>query len=405
MRFVERDFIVGSAVLIWGMVSTVVVAFPLNTFVNMPSWGAGIVEEPAKAAFLFILAIYFPEWLLSKKKCAVFGGLSGLGFAFGENLFYYLGFIPIEELYPEIIYVRTILCIPGHVIWSAIAGIGLYYIAVEGRAGYKKALSFMFLVMVLHGLSNAILFFGLLIVIIFFIIEILVFKHFYTKEADYSFPIGILTFQESESLIINERTFGRDDFKNFISIDNLQHISKKHFKIIRNNDTFFIEDCNSKGGTRVNGEEIRGQGRQELKRGSVISLPADLTMRFETKGDVDRVMEMHTLRETQAKIPTILNPVAKLILPNKMEIEITEKSREFGRGDFKHLISDNEISFLSRRHFKITGSNGIFYIQDLGTKNGTEVNGDLIKGTEMRELIYGDEISIANVLIIKFKLA
>ncbi|MFX1475241.1 MAG: FHA domain-containing protein [Promethearchaeota archaeon] len=46
---------------------------------------------------------------------------------------------------------------------------------------------------------------------------------------------------------------------------------KEQFRIIREGDEFFIEDRGSSNGTQLNGQQIRGQGRQPLRDGDKIT--------------------------------------------------------------------------------------------------------------------------------------
>ena len=73
-----------------------------------------------------------------------------------------------------------------------------------------------------------------------------------------------------------------------------------------------------------------------------------------------------------------------------------------------HTLSENEISIgrssvceivlnddatVSRRHAVITMIGGDFYLQDLGSRNGTVVNGEIVKNTRMK-LKPEDKVSI-----------
>jgi len=410
----ERDIIVGLAALIGGIISTMVVALPLELF--LPSAVlAGIIEEPAKVIALIYIALVLPDWLTSKTKCALFGGLAGLGFAFTENLWYYLGFLALEEgvegVPPELILGRTLLCLPNHALWSAIVGMGLLYVAAEGKEGYKKALGFLFIAIILHGLWNALLHFpGLEWIILLLIIEIVVFGLIYYKSEDYPVPserIGILRLLPSKREILitrNMRTFGRKDFKKDISDDEkLLLISRNHFVITRSGNEFYIEDLNSTRGTELNGIEIKGKGRQKLNVGSEITLPADLKIEFTTKAKMDEIEWGKTLREKPTVEAGYVAPLAKLVLPNNREIEIREEERIFGREDFRGVVSDDELQFISRNHFKIMRVNDEIYIEDLGSKNGTMLNREEIKGLGRRKLKDGDEILVAKVLKMTFR--
>jgi len=91
-------------------------------------------------------------------------------------------------------------------------------------------------------------------------------------------------------------------------------------------------------------------------------------------------------------------PIAKLILPTGEEIPITSFPRMFGRADFLRLQNSE---YISRRHFEISYENDKFYIEDLGSTNGTSVNGNRI--TTKTEIKDGDTIELAGLVSIKFK--
>lgn len=69
---------------------------------------------------------------------------------------------------------------------------------------------------------------------------------------------------------------------------------------------------------------------------------------------------------------------------------------EFGRSDFERL--GPAAATVSRRHFKIERRNGVYYIVDLGSKNGTAVNGVLLKPGEAAELREGYGVKIGGLV-------
>lgn len=93
---------------------------------------------------------------------------------------------------------------------------------------------------------------------------------------------------------------------------------------------------------------------------------------------------------------------AKLILKEKHEFIIKEYERIFGREDFLGVVTGDDLRFIGKKHFKISKKDDGFYIQDLDTKNGTQINANKIKGLERIKLEDGDNISVANVLNIKY---
>lgn len=73
---------------------------------------------------------------------------------------------------------------------------------------------------------------------------------------------------------------GRQNFMGAISADDLQFIGREHFKIMKMDDGFYIEDLGSENGTKLNGEEIRGAGKKKLNDGGEIVVADVLKMKY-----------------------------------------------------------------------------------------------------------------------------
>lgn len=93
---------------------------------------------------------------------------------------------------------------------------------------------------------------------------------------------------------------------------------------------------------------------------------------------------------------------AKLVLKDKHEFLIQEYERIFGREDFLGVLVVDDLMFIGKKHFKISRMEDGFYIEDLGTKNGTMLNGAEIKDKRKVKLENKDEILVAKVLNIKY---
>ncbi len=77
------------------------------------------------------------------------------------------------------------------------------------------------------------------------------------------------------------RTIGRADLGRVMELDQLGAISRKHFKITFDQDSFFIEDNGSANGTSLNGKPIAGQGPVKLNDGDLVE-PADaVSLKFQ----------------------------------------------------------------------------------------------------------------------------
>jgi hypothetical protein len=93
---------------------------------------------------------------------------------------------------------------------------------------------------------------------------------------------------------------------------------------------------------------------------------------------------------------------AQLILPNNNNIVVDGAERVIGREDFVGVISTDKLLFIGKDHFKIFKEFDGYYVQDLNTKNGTQVNGKELEGSEKKMLKSEDEILVGKTLKIKY---
>lgn len=77
-----------------------------------------------------------------------------------------------------------------------------------------------------------------------------------------------------------DRIFGREDFMGVVIADELLFIGKEHFKLTRLDDGFYIEDLNTKNGTKVNGQDIRDLGKIKLKDNDQILVSETLNLSY-----------------------------------------------------------------------------------------------------------------------------
>jgi hypothetical protein len=73
----------------------------------------------------------------------------------------------------------------------------------------------------------------------------------------------------------------------------------------------------------------------------------------------------------------------------------TDGYAEYGRQDFLDL---DVAEYISRQHFALKYDGGTLYIADLGSRNGTKVNGIDIRGKGWVPLKPGDVVEVANVV-------
>jgi pSer/pThr/pTyr-binding forkhead associated (FHA) protein len=76
------------------------------------------------------------------------------------------------------------------------------------------------------------------------------------------------------------RTFGRQDFIRHIPDTEYKFISRKHFTITKENGKFYVRDEGTANGTKLNGAEISGAGKKELKDGDKITVADTVELQF-----------------------------------------------------------------------------------------------------------------------------
>jgi hypothetical protein len=111
-------------------------------------------------------------------------------------------------------------------------------------------------------------------------------------------------------------------------------------------------------------------------------------------GDIVARLDNIELREQSVDV--CLTPAsAKLSLPNGTEIPLAGNCRIVGRGDLARALGLNELDLISRQHFQIKAEGEQFYIEDLGSANGTRLNGTDIRGKGSVTLDDNDIIELA----------
>lgn len=93
---------------------------------------------------------------------------------------------------------------------------------------------------------------------------------------------------------------------------------------------------------------------------------------------------------------------AKISLPNGVEIQLAGNSRIIGRGDVARALGLDELGLISRRHFEVKSEKEQFHIEDLGSANGTRLNGADISGKGPVRLNDNDVIELAGAIRLKF---
>jgi pSer/pThr/pTyr-binding forkhead associated (FHA) protein len=163
-------------------------------------------------------------------------------------------------------------------------------------------------------------------------------------------------------------------------------VSKRHAKIVHGGEGFTVTDLESTNGTWIDGERISSK---LLRNGDVMKLGAT-EITFEDSNA--RVSEEAARVTSEAKRPRLLikrgeGSIEDFRLPSEAII---------GRGLTSDVRFDN--STVSQRHARIHSPNGSdFYLEDLGSTEGTTVNGITILSNSPVRLRPGDRIKVGEV--------
>lgn len=156
---------------------------------------------------------------------------------------------------------------------------------------------------------------------------------------------------------------------------NHPEVSRRHCRILREGESWFVEDLGSRRGTAVNGKRI--SGRMTLRPGDQIRVgPVILAFGVGPK-------------ETPA-IGDIAQPIGAVLYKQEpTEIIPLNTTLIFGRGDDIDVKLDDPA--VSRRHAKIeVGPNG-YRLLDLKSRAGSFVNG---RRFEEHDLVIGDQLQL-----------
>lgn len=176
-------------------------------------------------------------------------------------------------------------------------------------------------------------------------------------------------------------------------------ISRKHAQIQQREGQYFIRDLGSRNGTFLNGNRL-GEDELPLQEGDEIAIGRSGTMlrfllepiiSFPDTVDLSKVkLERATMLE-----PVSIYPQARLYISDsdggEREVPLTSAFASIGKTpDNLVVIADEAIS---RKHSQIEQRDGQYLIRDLGSRNGTFLNGTRL-GEDESPLHEGDEITI-----------
>jgi pSer/pThr/pTyr-binding forkhead associated (FHA) protein len=172
-------------------------------------------------------------------------------------------------------------------------------------------------------------------------------------------------------------------------------ISRRHARIIGNEGRHEIEDMGSTNGTRVNGIRLNIGQRAELQPGDRISLGYCEFVYV----PVPEVKISLRDEFPQAYLWSMFTG-QRFPLPEWGEAVVGRSDLSIGLTPDVDLSQTDEAAYVvARRHVKIVARSGRHYLEDLGSANGTKVNGVHIKLGELRLLDPGDHIWLGGCVL------
>jgi len=145
-------------------------------------------------------------------------------------------------------------------------------------------------------------------------------------------------------------------------------VSREHARIIIDNSEVYIEDCNSANGTFVNNQKIK---RQKITRNDIVRLGNHIL-------DTEYIFKNAFELKSESTV-------------GKTKIFSTAKTIRIGRAPDNDIIIND--SYISAHHAEIRVENGNMVIYDLGSLNGTYVNGKRIQSSN---ITFSDKIYLGS---------
>lgn len=205
-------------------------------------------------------------------------------------------------------------------------------------------------------------------------------------------------------------------------------VSREHARVMANPDgTITVEDLASTNGTKINGERLTPHfprpinDQDTVAFGSVLTrlhtaLPTPKPTYVQQEIEIPSVypdpisssdMEAYPEQTQPDRLSQVLtnfegNETPKVITSAKLigirgdvveEIPLAQGVTTFGRLPENTIVITND-PYVSSQHAQITMDNSSFSFTDVGSTNGSRLNGKKVAANEPRDLSHGDEISI-----------
>jgi pSer/pThr/pTyr-binding forkhead associated (FHA) protein len=178
-------------------------------------------------------------------------------------------------------------------------------------------------------------------------------------------------------------------------------VSREHCRLTRVMADYEVEDLNSTRGTYVGGLRLRSGWI--LKPGNIIELGENITLEYDRGGTEVEMEKVPTLNPFLLESPDPeFHPYLVMTFGPKPGhvYNLTAKEVTLGRDLTNNIvIQDPEIS---RFHLILRWIDNNYEVEDLGSTNGTLLNGEVLPASTPRRLNTNDLIQVATMIELRY---
>lgn len=181
-------------------------------------------------------------------------------------------------------------------------------------------------------------------------------------------------------------------------------VSRRHAKVVSESAGIFVEDLGSTNGTKVNGDKIVPGDRKPLKAGDTLSF-GGVEMKLSLPGQAgatavlraDKTAAMAAPPRADSPAGKAFGPPVAWVVGNGIELPLRAGTNTFGRkSDNDVCVSDG---YVSGRHGRFDVEGGKVFFTDIGSTNGTMLNGAKLEPNRRTQIEPGDEIQVGSLIL------
>jgi pSer/pThr/pTyr-binding forkhead associated (FHA) protein len=180
-------------------------------------------------------------------------------------------------------------------------------------------------------------------------------------------------------------------------------VSRRHAKIVVEEGSVWVEDMGSTNGSRVRGSSLSAGKPAALADGTPVQFGSVKLTAIIPPGSIRELLSLPASEKPAETAKPLLAiggsvSVAKLVRSNGREYVLASARTTFGRKSGNTVAIDDDAT-VSGAHAEIAYEDGRFYIEDLGSTNGTKVNGRALSPKVPMALSDGDEVTLGRTAL------